>query len=130
MIAADTSSLIAYLNGSVGADVSAIDRAMATDKLRIPPPVATELLTIGSTEVDRLLSNVPMIEILDGYWERTGRARALLRLKGLKAGLGDALIAQCCIDAGATLITRDRDYRHFTRWCGLVLDSEPNAESS
>ena len=35
--------------------------------------------------------------------------------------MADALIAQCCIDANVTLIARDRDYRHFERWCGLKL---------
>jgi predicted nucleic acid-binding protein len=47
--------------------------------------------------------------------------RTLILSKGLKARLADALIAQCCIDAGATLVCRDRDFRHFARWGGLKL---------
>jgi predicted nucleic acid-binding protein len=30
-----------------------------------------------------------------------------------KARLGDALIAQSCIDHGIPLLTRDRDFRNF-----------------
>ena len=52
---------------------------------------------------------------------RAGAARHLLRDKGLKAATSDALIAQCCIDADVPLISRDRDFRHFVRWCGLKL---------
>jgi hypothetical protein len=47
----------------------------------------------------------------------------MLLLKGLKARLADALIAQCCIDADVPLIARDSDFRHFKRWCGLKLAS-------
>jgi predicted nucleic acid-binding protein len=121
LIAADTSSLIAYLQGLDGEDISAIDRAMGADLLRIPPPAATELLTAGSPPVDQLLTNVPFVKIDIGFWERAGRSRSLLRTKGLTARLGDSLIAQCCIDVGIALITRDIDFRHFEQWCGLKL---------
>ena len=56
-----------------------------------------------------------------GFWERAGLGRRLILSKGLRARLADTLIAQCCIDAGAPLIARDNDYRHFVRWCGLKL---------
>jgi predicted nucleic acid-binding protein len=35
--------------------------------------------------------------------------------------LGDALIAQSCIDHDVPLITRDTDFRHFAKHCGLKL---------
>jgi predicted nucleic acid-binding protein len=41
--------------------------------------------------------------------------------KGFKARLADALIAQACIDSDVALITRDRDFRHFAKHCGLKL---------
>jgi len=43
-----------------------------------------------------------------------------------KARLGDALIAQCCIDRDVVLLTRDRDFRAFADAAGLdmVLASE------
>jgi predicted nucleic acid-binding protein len=56
-----------------------------------------------------------------GYWQRAGAIRRALKEKGRRALLGDALIAQSCIDHGAALITRDADFRHFAKHCGLQL---------
>jgi predicted nucleic acid-binding protein len=39
----------------------------------------------------------------------------------LRARLPDALIAQSCIDHDVALITRDRDFRYFAKYCGLRL---------
>jgi predicted nucleic acid-binding protein len=41
--------------------------------------------------------------------------------KRRKARLGDALIAQTCVDGGIALITRDRDFRVFAQAAGLHL---------
>ena len=110
MIAADTSSLVAYLSGEDGDDVRLIEQAMASEDLRLPPPVISELLSgAASTEqVQYLLANVPVLPIELGFWERAGLGRRIVLAKGRKARLADALIAQCCIDAGIPLIVRDR----------------------
>ena len=122
MIAADTSSLVAYLSGASGDDVARIDAAIASDELRLPPPVITELSSKPDQSAIRsLLQRVPLVEVDAGYWERAGQTRRILLSRGLKAALADALIAQCCIDADLSLVTRDRDFRHFERWCGLKL---------
>jgi predicted nucleic acid-binding protein len=42
-----------------------------------------------------------------------------------KARLGDALIAQSCIDRGISLLTRDRDFRSFADAVGLDLVIRP-----
>ncbi len=47
--------------------------------------------------------------------------RRKLLTRKLKARLGDALIAQLCIDHGAMLITRDKDFRHFAKLTELFL---------
>ncbi len=47
--------------------------------------------------------------------------RAKVLARGRKARLGDALIAQSCIDAGIPLLTRDRDFRAFADAAGLDL---------
>jgi predicted nucleic acid-binding protein len=44
-----------------------------------------------------------------------------------KARLGDALIAQSCIDRGISLLTRDRDFRSFADAVGLDLVIRPAA---
>ena len=122
MIAADTSSVVAYLSGEAGADVDRIEAAIAAGDLALPPPVVSELLSKPDRSlVEPLLADAPLVELKEGVWCRVGDARRLLITKGLKAVLADALVAQCCIDADVALIARDRDYRHFERWCGLKL---------
>ena len=53
------------------------------------------------------------MEIRSGFWERAGILRAKVLAKNRRARLGDALIAQTCMDAGVTLLTRDRDFWPF-----------------
>ena len=72
-------------------------------------------------EMSLTVLDFPLLPVLDGYWERAGLARGLLRQRNLKAKLGDALIAQSCIDHDVPLITRDGDFRHFAKLCGLKL---------
>jgi predicted nucleic acid-binding protein len=122
LIAADTSSLVAFLSGEAGSDVEAIDRAMASKALALPPPVVTELLSKpDSAQIVYLLQTTRLLPIEEGLWRRAGETRRTLLRNGLKAALADALIAQFCIDADAPLITRDADYRHFAKHCGLRL---------
>jgi predicted nucleic acid-binding protein len=71
--------------------------------------------------VGETLSEVPLVEIASGYWQRAGALRAKVLAKRRKARLGDALIAQSCIDRGVPLLTRDRDFRAFAEAAGLDL---------
>ena len=122
LIATDTGSLVAYLAGEAGDDVRRIEAAIASGDLCLPLPVLSELLSKPDlSQIEHLLSDIPLIDLSPGFWDRAGRTRRVLRLRGLKAALADSLIAQCCIDADVPLIARDKDYRHFERWCGLKL---------
>ena len=56
---------------------------------------------------------LPMIDLLDDYWIRAGKMRAKLIRQQRKAKLGDALIAQVCLDYDAPLITYDGDFDNF-----------------
>jgi predicted nucleic acid-binding protein len=120
MIAADTSALIAYLEGLPGKDIEQLDAAAAGGSLALPPVVVVEVLG-ASKQLQSILKNMMLLEISPDYWDRAGRNRRLLREKGLKASLGDTLIAQSCIDHNVPLITRDDDFRHFAKHCGLKL---------
>ena len=122
LVAADTSSLAAFLAGEAGPDLELIDRAMSDEELLLPPPVLTELLSKPDrSQIETHLLRLPLVELREGFWARAGEARRALLSNGLKAAMSDALIAQSCIDADVPLIARDRDYRHFERWCGLKL---------
>lgn len=122
MIACDTSSLSAFLKGEAGDDVLKLVEALAAAELCLPPTVLTEMLSDPRAGPNlTILANIDLLPILDGFWERAGEARRIVLALGLKAKVADALIAQACIDHGIALITRDADFRHFARHCGLKL---------
>jgi len=120
MIAADSSSLVSLLNNQDGEDTALLLQAIESGQLVLSPVVITEILS-GAPSLDTILTDVTLLAIQDGYWQRAGASRRMLMAKGLKAKLGDALIAQSCIDHDVALITRDGDFRHFAQHCGLKL---------
>ncbi|HKN34612.1 MAG TPA: PIN domain-containing protein [Terriglobales bacterium] len=123
MIAADTSTWIAFLEGARGEDAQLLDRALQDQQVLMVPIVLTELLSDPklSSGVADTLSDVPLIEVEPGYWQRAGGLRARVLSKRRKARLGEALIAQSCIDRGIPLLTRDRDFRAFADAAGLDI---------
>ena len=123
MIAADTSTWVAYLEGGRGDDVQLLDQALADRQVLMVPVVLTELLSdpkLPSAVADTL-AEVPLVGIEAGYWQRAGILRSKVLTKRRRARLGDALIAQSCIDGGIPLLTRDRDFRAFVDAAGLDL---------
>jgi predicted nucleic acid-binding protein len=123
MIAVDTSTWIGFLEGDGGEDAELLDRALQDRQVLMVPVVLTEVLSDPklSSEVSQTLSELPLIEVESGYWQRAGELRAKVLAKRRKARLGDALIAQSCIDRGIPLLTRDRDFRAFAEAAGLDL---------
>jgi predicted nucleic acid-binding protein len=123
MIAADTSTWVAFLEGEAGEDVRLLDQALEDRQVLMVPVVLTELLSEPElpSGVAVTLAEVPLIEIEPSYWQRAGALRSRVLAKRRKARLGDALIAQSCIDRGLPLITRDRDFRAFAEAAGLDL---------
>ena len=123
MIAADTSTWVAFLEGSAGEDVELLDRTLKDRQVLMVPVVLTELLSDPKlpSGVTKMLSEVPSVEILSGYWQRAGALRAKVLARRRKARLGDALIAQSCIDGDVPLLTRDRDFKAFAEAAGLDL---------
>ena len=123
MIAADTSTWVAFLEGGAGEDAELLDKALEDRQVVMVPVVLTELLSDSKlpSDVTKTLSEVPLIEIGSGYWQRAGGLRAKVLAKRRKARLGDALIAQSCIDGGVPLLTRDRDFKAFAEAAGLDL---------
>lgn len=123
MIAVDTSSLVAYLGDSDGDDVEAVDTALEAQQVVLPPVVLTELLSLPGvdSELERLIADLPLLDVRDGFWRRAGATRARVLSRGLRARLADTLVAQSCLDHEVPLITRDADFRHFARHAGLRL---------
>jgi predicted nucleic acid-binding protein len=123
MIAVDTSSWIAFFAGDPGQDVELVGRALADGQACLVPVVLTELLSDPKLPqgVAALLEDLPLLEVIEGTWERAGILRAGILSRQLRARLADALIAQSCLDHDVTLISRDRDFRHFAAIRGLKL---------
>jgi predicted nucleic acid-binding protein len=123
LIAIDTSSWSAYLGGERGADVEKVEEALQRGDAVLPPVVLCELLSAPSLPASTatLLLTLPLLELGQGYWERSARLRARVLARGLRARLADTLIAGSCIDHRVPLVTRDSDFRHFAALGGLEL---------
>ena len=123
MIGVDSSTWIGFLQGDGGEDAELLDRALQDRQVLMVPVVLTEMLSDPKlpAEVSQTLSELPLMEVEPGYWQRAGKLRAKVFAKRRKARLGDALIAQSCIDRGIPLLTRDRDFRAFAEAAGLDL---------
>jgi hypothetical protein len=123
MIAADSSTWVAFMAGDAGDDIQLLDKALGDQQLLMVPVVLTELLSDSKLPIaiEKDLLQLPLLEIEPGYWQRAGALRAKLLAKGRRARLGDALIAQSCIDRGIPLLARDRDFRAFAEAAGLAL---------
>jgi predicted nucleic acid-binding protein len=123
MICADTSSLIAYWEGQPGPDVDLIDLALADQVLVLAPVCLCELLSSPqlTPSLEQALLQVPLLEILPGFWERSGKLRARLMRHRYRPKLADTLIAQSCLDHQVPLVTRDRGFAAFQKLAGLRL---------
>ena len=79
--------------------------------------VLTELLSDPKLPkpVAALIANLPVLELSEGYWQRAGTLRSRVLSAGRRARLADTLIAQSCIDHNVSLVSSDRDFRHFVK---------------
>ena len=95
MLCLDTSSLIAYLQGDSGADVGLIDQALVDQVGAISPVTVAELLSDPdlSSTLKQTILELPVLQILEGFWERAGLLRAKVTRSGRRANLADTLIA-------------------------------------
>ena len=127
MIAADTSTWVAYLEGVDATDTKLLDQALEGGHLLMPPAALTELMSNPDLPpaVAQDLLEVPLIEVDSDFWLRAGKLRAKVLARRRKARLGDALIAQSCIDRGVALLTRNCDFQAFAETAKLKLVTGP-----
>lgn len=71
-----------------------------------------------SADLEAALREVPFRDTADGYWAARRPAAPTVLAKRRTARLGDALIAQNCLDHRLPLLTRDRDFMAFARDVG------------
>ena len=72
MIASDTSTWIAFLEGNSGDDVEMLAKALGDRQVVMAPAVLTELLSDPKlpSSAAHSLSDLPLIDIRPGYWRR------------------------------------------------------------
>lgn len=123
MIAVDTSVLVDWLDRVETPEAQRVSAFASTGGGVVAAVTITELLSDprGSRTLEPALVAFPVLPIVDGYWERAGLLRAAVRRAERKAALGDALIAQACIDADVPLLTNDADFSAFVKLGGLKL---------
>lgn len=123
MICIDSSSMIAYLQGVEGNDVTLIDHALLDQVAAFSPVTVTELLSASNltSNLRETILAIPMFSVQEGFWERAGLLRAKVLAKGSKARLADTLIAQTCLDHHVPLVTRDQDFHTFKKLAKLHL---------
>jgi len=123
MIAADTSTWIAFFQIAPGQDAELLERAIRDRQTLMIPAVLTELLSDPLLDAAdaQTLAAVPVIDLEAGYWQRAGLLRAKVLSNRRQARLADALIAQTCLDRNIPLLTRDQDFRAFSEVSQLNL---------
>lgn len=123
MIAVDSCVVIDYLAGVRSAVTEITDEALSQGRLALPTIVITELYSDpeARNDVAAFVQTALLLEFKDDFWVRAGLLRAKIRKLGLKANLGDALIAQSCIDHDVPLLTVDADFRHYVKVGELKL---------
>jgi predicted nucleic acid-binding protein len=106
-----------------GSDLEALKAALIAGNVALPPVVLVEILSDPRLPARHRMTvlALPLLDLMPDYWRRAAATRATVLKCGLRARLADTLIAQSCIDHDGALITRDRDFRHFAKHCGLKL---------
>ena len=123
MTVVDACVVISFLAGETTPEVEALAALLVNAEAILAPSTITELLSDpkGGSDVAPLIDQLQIVEITEGYWARAGRLRASVRGAGRKAALGDALLAQACLDADLPLLTADSDFKAFTQLSNLRL---------
>lgn len=106
----DTSVWIDFFAGH---PALALEDALAAGSVILPPIVLSELVSGARSEgdrenLDRALSNLPLVGTSRAHWLRVGELRAFLARHGVSISTPDAHVAQCALDLDALLVSRDR----------------------
>jgi predicted nucleic acid-binding protein len=113
-VLADTSAWVAFLRGEKAA-VQRIDTLLAEGRLAIAGAVYAEVLSGTASRADfellgGLLQGLEWLPEPANLWERIAEVRFTLARRGFQAAILDLIIGLCALDAGHTLLTRDRDF--------------------
>ncbi len=109
MIAADTSTWIAFLQGDSGPDVALLDQALQDRQVLMLPVVLTGVMSDPKlpSAVAKMLSALPLVDPRARLLgERAGELRASLE-EGPKSTARGRVDRPSCVDQGIPLVTGD-----------------------
>jgi hypothetical protein len=124
-VVVDTSAWIDFFAGRPAATV---EDALARGLAVLSPLVVAELISGARRPRERasiadLVRDLPVHETPLDHWIRVGELRQRLRARGISVSTPDAHVAQCAIERGALLVSRDRIFERVARATALRLAS-------
>jgi predicted nucleic acid-binding protein len=119
----DSSGWIDFLSGRPAA---AVQDAIATGRVVLPPLVVAELLSgnlapYQRAAVGELLQDFPLHETPLLHWMNVGELRRSLATHGVNVTIPDAHVAQCAIDRRAMLYSGDEIFTRIARHTPLRI---------
>ena len=109
-----------------GRSVPALQEALRQGLVVLPPIVAAELVSGAQRPRDRaaiedLLAEIPLHETPLEHWIRVGDLRRRLADRGIPVSTPDAHVAQCALDRGALLLSRDAIFTRIAHASELTV---------
>ena len=109
-----------------GRPVPAFQEALRQGLVVLPPIVAAELVSGARRPRDRaaiedLLAEIPLHETPLEHWIRVGVLRRRLADRGISVSTPDAHVAQCALDRGALLLSRDAIFTRIAHASDLTV---------
>jgi tRNA(fMet)-specific endonuclease VapC len=122
-VVADTSVWVELL---AGRSAPGLVEALRQGLVVLPPIVVAELISGARRARDRasihdLMEELPLHETPLDHWIRVGDLRRRLAERGVSVSTPDAHVAQCALDRGAVLLSRDAVFARIAEASDLML---------
>jgi len=115
-----------WIDWFAGRSVPPLEEALSQGLVVLAPLVVAELIAGARHSRERLalrelLERFALQETPLDHWIRVGEWRRALKDKGLSVSTPDAHVAQCALDRGALLLSRDTVFARIARVSSLRL---------
>jgi predicted nucleic acid-binding protein len=127
LIFVDSSAWISYFNGTKDPVAARLGEALESDqRICLIDLVVTEVLQGFRQDREfelarRTLAGVHRLPLSHSTYVDAARLYRRLRLRGLTPKTIDCVIAQACLDSGASLLTKDIDFQGIAQHTRLKL---------
>lgn len=119
----DTSVWVDFFRGEPRPE---LEQALERGFIVLPPLVCSELLSSPlparkRSKLADMLRDLPLSPTPFEHWDRVGALRARLLKVGVSVSTPDAHVAQCALDCGGLLWSRDSIFAKVAKLCELRL---------